>query len=38
MGLMGTRGPNKGNYCWLDGWMDRQKDRRDGKEEEGRED
>ena len=22
MGLMGTRGPKKGNYSWMDGWLD----------------
>ena len=24
MGLMGTRGPKKGNCSWMNGWMDRQ--------------
>jgi len=22
MGLIGTRGPNKGNYSWVDGWTE----------------
>jgi hypothetical protein len=37
MGLMGTRGPKKGNYSWMDGWLDGQMDGQKGWKEGGRE-
>jgi len=36
MGLMGTRGHNKGNYSWLDGWTDGRTEETEGRRQGGR--
>jgi len=35
MGLMGTRGPKKGKYSWMDGWTDGRTEGMEGKRQGG---